>query len=145
VSFLGTFTHTLDSKGRLTIPARLREGLEEGLILTRGFESCLMIYPHSVWREQTQRLATLPRTSTERRVFTRWVYGGAIEVALDSLGRILVPDHLRAYAELQEQAVIVGADEAIEIWSPQRHDEILRADLDRLPGILDSLSERSAV
>ncbi|MHB1317385.1 MAG: division/cell wall cluster transcriptional repressor MraZ [Anaerolineae bacterium] len=145
MSFLGTYTHTLDSKGRLTIPARLREGLDEGLILARGFERCLVIYPQSVWEEQTRRLSAMPRTSRERRVFTRWVYGGATEVTLDGLGRILIPDHLREYAALQEQAKIVGSNEAIEIWSPELHETSLSDDLESLPEILDRMSEKGSI
>lgn len=145
MSFLGTFTHTLDSKGRLTIPARLREGLDEGLILARGFERCLVIYPQSVWEEQTRRLTAMPRTSRERRVFTRWVYGGAIEVSLDALGRILIPDHLREYGQLREQAMIVGSNEAIEIWNPELHESSLADDLESLPEILDRLSEQGSL
>lgn len=145
MSFLGEYTHTLDSKGRLTIPARLREDLDEGLILARGFEQCLVIYPQSVWEEQTRVVSTLPRTSKERRVFSRWVYGGAIEVSFDTLGRILIPDNLRAYAQLRDQAKIVGTNDAIEIWSPELHEISLAEDLESLPEILDRISDRGAL
>ena len=143
VSFRGTFTHSLDGKGRLTIPVRMRAGLEEGLVLTRGFGSYLVLYPEAVWNEQERIVNGLPRTSAERDVFTRWTFGGGVDVALDSLGRILIPDHLREYAGLGDQAVIVGANDAIEIWSVERHREIVMQDRDRLPEILKSLSEKS--
>jgi MraZ protein len=142
VVFLGTFYHALDAKNRLTIPVRLREGLGSGLILTRGFDACLMIYPQDVWAEQARRLSEIPTTSHEKRVFTRWVYGGATEVALDKLGRILIPEHLCAFAELKDQAIIVGTFQAIEIWSPERYNASLSDDEQSLPAILDRMSER---
>jgi MraZ protein len=145
VSFLGTYTHALDSKGRLTIPARLREGLGEGLILARGFDRCLMLLPESVWQEQTRLLAGIPRTDEDRRVFARWVYGGAAEVGFDALGRILVPDHLREFAELRDQAKIVGANEAIEIWSPDLYDTSLAQAAARLPSVLNSLAAKGSL
>jgi len=145
VSFLGTYTHTLDSKGRLTIPARLRDGLGEGLVLTRGFDRCLILYPQDVWQQQTQLLLAMPRTSEERRIYERWVYGGASEVVLDGLGRILVPDYLREWAGLRDQARIVGTNAAIEIWSPEQYDMSVVEAGDKLPVILKSIAEKNAL
>ena len=142
VSFRGTFAHSLDSKGRLTIPARMREDLEAGLVLTRGYGPYLVIYPQQIWDEQERLLNSLPRTSDERQVYSRWTYGGAADVSLDTLGRILIPDYLREWAELEDRAIVVGAQDAIEIWSPERHDAILTADRERLPDILKSLSAK---
>lgn len=142
VSFRGTFTHSLDSKGRLTIPARMREDLEAGLVLTRGYGPYLIIYPQHFWDEQERLLKSLPWSSDERQIYTRWTFGGAADVSLDTLGRILIPDHLREWADLEDRATIVGAQEAIEIWSPERHEAVLTGDQEKLPDILRSLSAK---
>jgi MraZ protein len=142
VVFLGTYVHTLDSKNRVTIPARLRRGLESGVILTRGFDPCLMIYTPDAWEEQTRRLSELPTTLEDRRLFTRLIYGGACEAMPDQMGRILVPQDLREFAGLVGDVVIVGANQAIELWSAERYRANLEGDIANLPGVLDRLSQK---
>jgi MraZ protein len=145
VSFRGTFAHALDTKGRLTIPASMREELEAGFVLTRGYGAYLVIYPQHIWDEQERLMAALPRTSEERRAFSRWTWGGAAESVIDRLGRVLIPDHLRSYAGLDDQAVIVGSLDSIEIWSPLAYEQVLSADRERLPDILESLAAKGII
>jgi MraZ protein len=118
--FLGEYRHSLDDKGRVTVPIRLREELSPVLFLTRGHDTNLILFPQEAWDELGRRLGQMPTTSHERRVYTRWIMGGATETSLDKAGRILVPMHLRGYAEIDGEVVFVGADDVIEIWSPAR-------------------------
>lgn len=115
--FLGEYVHALDSKGRLTIPVCLRPPLLPGMQIVRGQEQCLVVYTLSAWTQMWQEAARLPTVYGEIRQNNRRVFGAA-KATLDQMGRILIPEHLRAYAGIEDQAVIVGVNEMIEIWSP---------------------------
>ena len=118
--FLGRYEHNLDAKGRLAIPARYREALSEGIILTRGIDRCLALYPLAAWRPLAEKVAALPITDADARNFRRLVFAEAADLTLDAQGRILIPPDLRRYAELEREAFVVGVDASIEIWSPPR-------------------------
>jgi MraZ protein len=118
--FLGRHAHNLDAKGRLAIPARFRDELAEGLVLTRGIDRCLALYPLAAWRPLAEKLAALPMTDADVRNFRRLVFAEAVDLTLDTQGRVLVPPDLRRYAEIEREALVVGVDTSIEIWSPQR-------------------------
>ena len=116
--FLGRHAHTLDAKGRLAIPARFRDALADGLVLTRGIDRCLSLYPMPTWRALAEKVGALPITDADARNFRRMVFAEAVDLALDAQGRILVPPELRRYAGLERDALVVGVDASIEIWSP---------------------------
>jgi MraZ protein len=122
--FLGRYAHNLDAKGRLAIPARYREALAEGIVLTRGIDRCLALYPLKAWRPLAEKVAALPLTDADARNFRRLVFAEAADLTLDGQGRILVPPGLRRYAELEREAVVVGVDTSIEIWSPGRWETV---------------------
>jgi MraZ protein len=140
--FLGEYRHALDEKGRVTVPARLREGLTSGLFLTRGHDTNLLLFPQEAWEALAARLNLTPSASRERRIFTRWFFGGATEVFLDKLGRILVPAYLREYAEIDGEAIFVGADDVIELWNPQRWHQELNQNRDMLGDVLDDMARK---
>lgn len=118
--FLGRYQHTLDAKSRLAIPARFREALAEGLVLTRGIDRCLSLYPMAAWRPLAEKVSALPLSDPDARAFRRLVFAEAADLALDTQGRILIPPELRRYAGLERDALIIGMDSALEIWSPER-------------------------
>ncbi|MCD4738246.1 MAG: division/cell wall cluster transcriptional repressor MraZ [Anaerolineae bacterium] len=120
--FLGQYAYTLDSKGRLTIPARFREEPTERLVITRGLDHCLALYPLDVWQELAHKVNELPITSAQGRALRRLFFADAADVSLDSQGRILVPERLREYAALilSHEVVIVGLDRYLELWSPSQ-------------------------
>jgi MraZ protein len=118
--FLGEFSHTLDEKGRITVPAKLRAGFANGLVITRGFEPCLVIYPVETFRILEQKAHSLSLTNPSNRSMFRLLFGGASDAALDSLGRVVVPEYLRAYAGLQSQVVVVGVGQYLEVWDAQK-------------------------
>jgi MraZ protein len=118
--FLGRYGHAMDSKGRLAIPARFREALADGVVLTRGIDRCLTLYPMAAWRPLAAKVSGLSITDPDARNFRRLVFAAASDLTLDAQGRILVPPELRRYAELDRETLIVGVDTALEIWSPER-------------------------
>ena len=122
--FLGRFAHALDTKGRLAVPARFRDELAEGLVLTRGIDRCLSLYPMSAWLPLAEKITSLPITDPDARNFRRMVFAEAVNVDLDGQGRILVPPELRRYAGLEREALIVGVHASIEIWSPERWETV---------------------
>lgn len=124
--FLGQFVHSVDSKGRITVPVRFRAALSSGAYLTQGFERNLMVYTTDSFSQLAEKAKTLTTTDPEARAIRRVIFGGAADVDLDSQGRILVPPFLRDYAQLEEEAAIVGAGEYFEIWDA----EFWRGELD---------------
>lgn len=122
--FLGRHAHNLDAKGRLAIPARFRDALAEGVVLTRGIDRCLALYPLEAWRPLAEKVAALPLTDADARNFRRLVFAEAADLSLDSQGRVLIPPDLRRYAGIEREALVVGVDTSIEIWSPERWAEV---------------------
>ncbi len=117
---LGEFEHTLDTKGRIAIPAKFRDELKSGAILTRGLDDCLFLFAQKEWDALAQKLIALPLAQADSRAFVRLMLAGACDVEVDSQGRVLVPDYLRAYAGLSKQAVVAGLYNRIEIWDSAR-------------------------
>ena len=122
--FLGRYAHTLDAKGRLAIPARFREALAEGVVLTRGIDRCLALYPMTAWLPLAEKIDALPISDPDARTFRRMVFAEAVNLDLDAQGRVLVPPDLRRYAELDREALVVGVNTSIEIWSPARWEAV---------------------
>jgi MraZ protein len=116
--FLGQYSHSIDSKSRLTVPARFRAALASGAYIVQGFERNLMVYTTDSFQRLAKRADTHTMTDPEVRAMRRVVFGGAREVSLDSAGRILLPSFLKNYAALGSDAMIVGAGEYFEIWDP---------------------------
>jgi MraZ protein len=125
--FLGEFEHVIDDKGRVAIPARFREELGEGLILTRGFERCLQAFPRPVWQALSQRISSLSLGNEEARNLRRMLFANAAEVEVDRQGRILIPQNLREYAGLSEQVIIAGLDTYFELWAYDRWQNVLES------------------
>ena len=134
--FLGEYSHTLDAKGRLTIPARFREELETGLVVTRGPEPCLAVYPLEEWSALARKIGQMPLASRTARSYSRLVFAGAFEAIPDKMGRILIPAFLREYAGISEEAIVVGVNSYVEIWSPTKWQETLTRDTQNLDIIL---------
>jgi MraZ protein len=134
--FLGQYSHALDSKGRLTIPVRFREEVGAGLVMTQGYEPCLLIYPQAAWMSLAQKVAQMSVASSTARSYARLIFGNAFEAIPDKMGRILIPTVLRDYAGIQEEAIVVGVNSYIEVWSPTRWAETMERDTRNLPNIL---------
>lgn len=118
--FWGEYSHCIDKKGRLIIPARYRTHLCEGAFLTRGLDENLVIYSQESWKQLTDQLNSLPITDAKGRALRRLLLSGAIDISLDRQGRLLIPSYLRNYAYLDGDTFIVGMETYIEIWEPSR-------------------------
>ncbi|HKI58251.1 MAG TPA: division/cell wall cluster transcriptional repressor MraZ [Trueperaceae bacterium] len=116
----GEFQYSVDDKGRVIVPPAFRDFVEDGLVVTRGMEGCLYVFPLSSWQRIESRLTELPLTDPEARNFVRFFYSGAAKARLDSAGRITVPGTLRAFAEVEGNVVVAGAPNRLEIWNEER-------------------------
>lgn len=115
--FLGEYRHTIDEKGRLTIPAKYRALLASGLVITRGFDRNLMAFSLEGWQELAERVKKLPLGDSSAREFRRRVFGGAVDLVPDRQGRVLLPPYLREFANINTEVVITGMESYLEIWN----------------------------
>lgn len=115
--FLGEFAHTIDTKGRLTIPAKFRGLVATGLVVTRGFDQNLMLYPMEEWEALAARIAQRPLADADMRSFRRRVFSGAVDLVPDRQGRVIIPQYLRDFAGIDKDVVIAGMFDYLEVWS----------------------------
>ncbi|WP_019005196.1 division/cell wall cluster transcriptional repressor MraZ [Cohnella laeviribosi] len=120
--FLGEYQHSIDDKGRIIIPAKFREALGTDFIVTRGLDNCLFVYPRSEWNAFEQKLKQLPLMKSDARSFTRFFFSGASECEWDKQGRVTLPGHLREYAKLEKECVVIGVSNRVEIWDKSTWD-----------------------
>jgi len=115
--FIGEYSHTIDPKGRLAVPIKMRAKLADGAVVTKGLDSCLFVYPKNEWENLAKKLSGLPIADTKARAFSRMMLAGAMEVEFDKQGRVLLPNYLREFASLKNKAVVAGLYNRIEIWN----------------------------
>lgn len=137
---MGEFTHTIDSKGRLIIPAKFREQLGAHFIVTRGLDGCLFGYPVNEWAILEQKLKALPLTKRDARAFVRFLYSAATDCEIDKQGRINIPITLRTHASLEKKCVIVGVSNRLEIWSAERWNKFTSETADNFDEIAEDLN-----
>jgi MraZ protein len=142
--FRGCFEHTIDDKGRLSIPAKFRDALETTfsapLFVTFG-DKCLVAYPADQWRLFEAKILEMPAYHPKAQAFRRAVYAPAQECPLDKAGRILVPPNLRTYAGLDREIVLSGMGKTFEIWSKDRYDVMLEAAMENFEEIAQAMGE----
>jgi MraZ protein len=114
--FIGEFQHTIDAKGRMAIPAKFRNKLSGGAIITRGIDRCLFVLAPEDWEAFAHKLMALPLSQANSRAFVRHMLSGASDVELDAQGRVLIPDYLRKYAGVEKEVNVMGVYNRIEIW-----------------------------
>lgn len=122
--FLGQYAHTIDSKGRLTLPAKFRPGFEDGIVITLGLDGCLFAFPRAKWEELAARIEALPITNPDARNFARLMFANADDSEPDRQGRVLIPAFLREYAHLDSDVIVTGLSSRIELWDPARWREV---------------------
>lgn len=120
---IGEFEHSIDTKGRLVLPAKIKDDLGKEFIVTKGLDGCLFGYSLTEWNKFEEKLKTLPLTNKITRDFVRFFLSGAVEEETDKQGRFLLPANLREYASLTKDAVIIGVGTRIEIWDKKKWDE----------------------
>lgn len=117
---MGIYEHALDAKGRLIIPAKLREELGDNFFITKNVDSCLAIYPENEWQKFKEKLDTLPKISSEAaRRLRRFYFGNSQLLEADKQGRVLIPQTLRDFAGLTKDVTLVGVDDHVEIWDQE--------------------------
>ena len=117
---IGEFEHSLDAKGRLIMPAKLREDIGEKFVVTKGLDGCLFAFSITEWTNFEEKLKTLPLSNKNSREFTRFFLSGATECEIDKQGRFLIPNNLREAANLEKEVVIIGVGTRIEIWNKSK-------------------------
>lgn len=120
--FIGEYRHTFDAKNRISLPAKFRKELGGSVIVTRGLDRCLFVYPKAAWKKEAAKLAVHSTGSRAGRGLSRLMLAGANEADVDSAGRILVPDYLKGFATLTVKSVIAGVNERVEIWDEAAWD-----------------------
>lgn len=134
--FIGEYQHALDTKNRMIVPAKLREGLGSKFVITKGLDGCLYAYPESEWKILEAKLKTLPLTNKDARSFVRF-FLGACEIETDKQGRGLIPQNLKEYAGIEKEIVSIGVLSRVEIWSKEKWQEYNESDVD-----FDSIAEK---
>lgn len=138
--FVGEFTHSIDDKGRLTIPSKFRTEFETGLFVTVGLDQCLWVFSREGWERFSEKLARLPVSQQKTRQATRFFFSQATDAIPDRQGRILLPDNLRQFANLQESATLIGVGDKVEIWQPDRWEAQKAEQFESLAEIAAELS-----
>jgi len=123
----GEFSYTVDDKGRVVVPPTFRDFVDDGMVITRGMEGCLYVFPMSSWHRIEERLTELPLTDPAARAFVRFFYSGASRAKLDAAGRVSLPASLREFAQVDGNVVVAGAPNRLEIWSEPRWRSVLEA------------------
>ena len=121
--FIGEYQHSIDPKKRLAVPSKFRTELKNRVVVTRGLDKCLFMYPMRVWEEIAKKLGNLPVGESQTRSFIRLMLAGATDCEIDRQGRILIPDYLKDYAGLDKNVVIAGLYDRLEIWDETKWDE----------------------
>lgn len=122
IMFIGEYNHKIDSRGRLNIPSKLRENLDERFFLTKGLDHCLFLFPEEEWRVFENKLKKLPLTNKNARTFVRLFFAGASECTVDKQGRINIPNNLLDHSKIEKDVVIIGVGQRIELWSQEEWD-----------------------
>lgn len=138
---LGEYEHTIDTKGRLAMPAKLREALGNKFIITKGLDGCLFVYDMEQWQLLEAKLASLPMSRKTARDFTRFLFGGACESECDKQGRILIPANLRQHAGLEKNVTVVGVGARAEIWDTTKWLEYNEASSEDVNDLAEQLAD----
>lgn len=141
--FYGEYEHSLDSKGRVIIPAKFREIFKERYVekfyITRGLDQCLFVFTEDVWKAQEKKFREMPFTKAEARRFNRLYFSGASDAVCDKQGRILIPEYLKSYASIQEHVMIIGVSDRIEIWAKEKWTSFFEENKDSFEDLAEKL------
>ncbi len=138
---IGEYKHTLDSKKRLSLPSKWRKELGKKLVVTRGLDNCLFVYPLNEWQKITEKIGQLPLGQADTRSFNRFFLSGAVEVEVDSVGRILVPDFLKEFAKLSTSVVLAGIHDRVEIWDEKQWSQYKESIEQQADALAEKLGE----
>ena len=117
---IGEYEHTLDEKKRISLPKAFRAALGKRVVITRGLDSCLFVYSRNAWEKVAEKLQSLSIVDADTRGFNRFMLSGAAEVEIDDVGRVLIPDHQKAFADLKKRVIFAGISDHVEVWDAER-------------------------
>jgi MraZ protein len=137
IMFIGEYNHAVDAKKRLALPSKFRKELGKTVVVTRGLDQCLFVYPMNVWTSLAEKLGTMPIGEAATRSFVRLMLAGAIDVNLDAQGRALLPDYLKEYAGIDREVIVAGLFNRLEVWDREKWHNYKK----RVEGSADQLAE----
>ena len=137
--FIGEYEHSVDAKGRVIMPAKLREDIGEKFIVTKGLDGCLFAYSYEEWTNFEGKLKTLPLTNKNARDFVRFFLSGAVECEFDKQGRINLVNSLIEYAGLKKECTIIGVNDRLEIWALDKFNNLMEENFEQLDVISENL------
>ncbi|MEQ1561356.1 MAG: division/cell wall cluster transcriptional repressor MraZ [Nitrospira sp.] len=120
---IGEYTHTIDEKNRLSLPAKFRSEMGKKIVVTPGLDNCLFVFTQKEWQKINDKLSQSSLLQADNRSFNRFMFAGAVEADVDSIGRILIPDFLRERANLKNKVVFIGVSSRVEIWNEKTWSE----------------------
>ena len=138
---IGEYEHSIDTKGRLIMPAKLKAEMGEKFVVTKGLEGCLFVYSLAEWQNFEEKLRAFPLTNKNARTLTRFFLAGATECEIDKQGRFLIASNLREYANLEKEVVIIGVLGRLEIWDKKKWEEYNEKENNSVEEIAESLAE----
>lgn len=136
--FMGQYNHSIDAKGRIIVPARLREELGDNFVVTQGFDGCLFVYSQEGWKDFEEKFRSLPLGNKDVRQLTRFFLSGASACEVDKQGRFILPTYLKNFAGLDKDIMLIGAGTRVEIWDKAKWDECNQSFNDNM----DEVAER---
>ena len=145
--FYGEFYHQLDMKGRLVLPAKIREAAKNNFVekffITRGLDKCLFMFSEDEWKSQEQKFKTMSFTKSESRRFNRVYFSGASEISFDKQGRVLIPQYLKEFAGISRDVIIIGVSNRIEIWSKNIWNEFYNSSKEAFEEVSEKLIDNT--
>ncbi len=135
---IGEYTHTIDDKNRISLPVKFRKEVGKKIVVTHGLDNCLFLYSLNEWKKISEKLGTLGIGQADTRGFNRFMLAGAVEIDVDSIGRILIPDFLKSFAKLGEKVVFTGVHNRIEVWNDKKWTDYKK----KIEAQADKLAER---
>lgn len=140
--FIGEYQHSLDFKKRVALPAKFRSDFKKGAVITRGLDNCLFVYPKSEWEKIADKLGSMPVGEKATRSFVRLMLAGAVDVNLDSQGRILIPEYLKEYSGIKKEITVAGLFNRLELWDSklwEKYKKMAEKDQDKIAEELGKL------
>ncbi|WP_068269046.1 division/cell wall cluster transcriptional repressor MraZ [Caviibacter abscessus] len=137
--FIGEFNCKMDSKGRITFPAKFREQLTDNFVITRGLDNCINLFTLEKWNEQTKQIENMKYTNKNHRAYSRFILSAATELNFDTQGRINIPQSLIEYSKLEKEIIVTGNIDRIEIWSKDVWNKYLEENLENIEELADDI------
>ena len=135
---IGEYTHTIDDKNRLSLPAKFRAEMGKKVVLTRGLDKCVAIFTEKEWKKIAEKLSGSSMLQADSRNFNRFMFGGAVEAEVDSIGRVLLPDFLKKWGKLASRVVVIGVQTRVEVWN----EEAWKSSKETIEKQADTLAEK---